>query len=69
MVIGGGEIFKAILPKADKIYLTRVHAMFEDADTFFPEIDEKKWKLTSNKDFFKNEKHAYDYSFQIWERK
>jgi len=69
MVIGGGEIFKAIMPKADKIYLTRVHAIFEDADTFFPEIDEKKWSLTSNQDFFKDEKHAYDYSFQIWERK
>jgi len=69
MVIGGGEIFKAIMPKADKIYLTRVHAIFEDADTFFPEIDEKKWSLTSNQDFFKDEKHAYDYSFQIWEQK
>jgi dihydrofolate reductase len=69
MVIGGGEIFKAIMPKADKIYLTRVHATFEDADTFFPEIDEKKWKLISNQDFFKDEKHAYDYSFQIWERR
>jgi len=69
MVIGGGEIFKAIMPKADKVYLTRVHAIFEDADTFFPEIDEKKWSLTSNQDFFKDEKHAYDYSFQIWERK
>jgi dihydrofolate reductase len=69
MIIGGGEIYKAIMSKADRIYLTRVHATFEDADTFFPDIDESKWKLTSNRDFFKDEKHAYDYSFQIWERK
>ncbi|MGI8951270.1 MAG: dihydrofolate reductase [Chitinophagaceae bacterium] len=68
MILGGGEVYKEIMPKANKIYLTRVHAVFEDADAFFPEIDKKKWNLISNKDFFKDEKHAYDYSFQVWER-
>ena len=68
MILGGGEVFKQTMPKADRIYLTRVHAVFEDADAFFPEIDEKKWKLVSNRNFFKDEKHAYDYSFQVWER-
>ncbi len=69
MILGGGEIYKAAIRNADKIYITRVHAVFEDADTFFPEIDESKWQLTSNQDFFKDEKHAYDYSFQVWEKK
>lgn len=69
MIIGGGEIYRQSISKADKIYITRVHAVFDDADTFFPEIDETKWQLTSNQDFFKDEKHAYDYSFQLWERK
>ena len=69
MILGGGEIYKQSIDQADKIYITRVHALFEDADTFFPEINENKWRLTSNQDFFADEKHAYDYSFQIWERK
>ncbi|MEP6846247.1 MAG: dihydrofolate reductase [Panacibacter sp.] len=69
MILGGGEIYKQSINKANKIYVTRVHAVFEDADTFFPEIDTDKWKLVSNQDFFKDEKHAYDYSFQLWERK
>jgi len=69
MILGGGEIYKQSMDKADKIYITRVHAIFEDADTFFPEIDTNKFQLTSNQDFFTNEKHAYDYSFQLWERK
>lgn len=69
MIIGGGEIYRQSISKADKIYITRVHAVFEDADAFFPEIDETKWQLTSNQDFFKDEKHTYDYSFQLWERK
>ena len=67
-VIGGGEIYKWAIDIADKIYITRVHASF-DADTFFPAIDENKWKLTSNSDFEVDEKHKYPYSFQVWERK
>jgi dihydrofolate reductase len=67
-IIGGGEIYNQSIDRADKIYITRVHANF-DADTFFPAIDESKWKLTSNEDFKKDDKHAYDYSFQVWEKK
>lgn len=69
MIIGGGEIYKAAMPRTDKIYITRVHAEFADADAFFPEIKEKEWELVSNKDFDKDEKHAYSYSFQLWQRK
>ncbi len=67
-VIGGGEIYKETLPLAHKIFITRVHAIFNDADTFFPEIDTARWKLKSNLDFPADEKHAYAYSFQVWER-
>ena len=66
-IIGGGEIYKQSMDIADSIYITRVHADVE-GDTFFPVIDESKWKLTSNQDFEADEKHAYSYSFQIWEK-
>ena len=69
MILGGGNVYAQTIDDADKIYITRVHHVFEDADTFFPVIDEKKWKLVSNEDHFKDDKHAYDYSFQLWERK
>ena len=69
MILGGGEIYKQSIDISDKIYITRVHAVFEDADAFFPEIDESKWRLISNQDFFADEKHAYDYSFQLWDKK
>ncbi|HEX5154486.1 MAG TPA: dihydrofolate reductase [Parafilimonas sp.] len=69
MILGGGNVYAQTIDNADKIYITRVHHVFEDADTFFPVIDEKKWKLVSNEDHFKDDKHAYDYSFQLWERK
>ena len=69
MVIGGGEIYKMLLPEAGKIYITRVHASFPEADAFFPSIDETKWKRTSNQDFDADDKHAYAYSFEVWEKK
>jgi dihydrofolate reductase len=69
MILGGANVYAQVIDDADKIYLTRVHHVFEDADAFFPAIDENKWKLTSSRDFSKDEKHAYDYSFQLWLRK
>jgi len=68
-IIGGGEIYKQSMDITDRIYLTRVHKSFNDADAFFPEIDENKWELKSNEDFDFDAKHAYAYSFQIWEKK
>ncbi|UEG51221.1 dihydrofolate reductase [Ferruginibacter lapsinanis] len=67
-IIGGGEIYKQSLGIADKIYLTRVHTRI-DGDTFFPELDQAQWELVSKEDFKKDEKHLYDYSFQILVRK
>lgn len=67
MVIGGGEIFKLVFEKAKRIYLTRVDADPE-GDSWFPEVDAKEWKLVSKKDHEADVKHAYNYSFQVWER-
>ena len=67
-IIGGGEIYKQSMSIANRIYMTRVHAVLE-GDTFFPVIDENKWQLTGNIDFEADEKHEYAYSFQVWEKK
>ena len=68
-IIGGGEIYKESMPLADKIYMTRVDASFEDADTYFPEIDKSEWTLTSEQKERADEKHQYNFSFETWERK
>lgn len=66
-VIGGGEIFKQVLPQADRVYLTRVHTQLE-GDAFFPELPPSEWKLLTQLDFEADEKHKYGYSFQVWQR-
>ena len=61
-IIGGGEIYKQSIDFADKLEITLVDNDFE-ADTFFPEIDENKWKLDFEEFHPKDEKHLYDFTF------
>ncbi|MBB6612078.1 dihydrofolate reductase [Pontibacter sp. Tf4] len=67
-IIGGAEIYKQALSKADTIYLTRVHHTFE-GDTFFPEIVENQWEAVSEEKHEPDEKNKYSYSFVTLKRK
>ena len=67
MVIGGGEIYRAVFDKARRIYLTRVEREPE-ADTFFPEIDGGKWWLSSRRKQEADERNAFAHSFETWEK-
>lgn len=66
-VIGGAEIFKAMFKFADRLYITRIHDVF-DGDTFFPEFDISKWKLSSCEKGIKNDSNPYEYEFCIYDR-
>ncbi len=66
-VIGGEEIFKLILPDADRIYMTLIKASFK-GDTFFPHFDETKWQLTKETKGEKNERNPYDYFFRQYDQ-
>lgn len=67
MVIGGGEIYQMAIPLADTIYLTRVHTSI-DGDTYFPALG-AEWMLESSEPQLADEKHAFDFDFEIWQRK
>ena len=64
-IIGGGEIYNQFMPIANCIELTRVHNTF-DADTYFPAIDLKKWKLSATEFHDKDEKHQHSFSFETY---
>lgn len=66
-VVGGAEVYRRALPKADRLLLTRVHASVE-GDTFFPEIDPDAWRLAEEERHPADEKHAFPFSFQTYER-
>jgi len=67
-VIGGAEIYRELLPFADKMYMTVIQHVFDEADTFFPDLCSNEWRLISGEMCRKDEKHAYDYKFEVWER-
>ena len=67
-VIGGGEIFNQTLDRADRLYLTRVNTVVADADAFFPEVDFSAWNLVWKEEHASDEKHAFPFTFQQWER-
>ncbi|WP_178985863.1 dihydrofolate reductase [Winogradskyella helgolandensis] len=68
-IIGGGEIYKQSMSFVDKLEITRVHADFENADTFFPEIDETKWQEISRTAHDADEKHKFAFSFITYVKK
>jgi dihydrofolate reductase len=66
-VIGGGQIFKTLLPYADVMYLTRIEAVLP-GDTFFPQYNESEWSGTEQH-FLADEDNPYPYTFIELRRK
>ena len=66
MIIGGAEIYALSLPRADRLYLTRVYAS-PDGDTHFPVFDEGEWTETGREDH-EAEGEVPAYSFVTLER-
>lgn len=67
-IIGGGQIYKSTFDLIDTIIMTRVHVDLPHGDAHFPSIDPQVWTLVNSETHQKDEKHAYDYTFETWER-
>lgn len=67
MVIGGGKVFAEMLPRADRIYMTRVHTVL-DGDTFFPEISTDEWQVVEQEDFPADNSREFSFSFITFDR-
>lgn len=61
-VAGGAEIYRLALPRADRLYVTRVHARVE-GDARFPELDESAWRLVEREVHHPDERHAHAFTF------
>lgn len=67
MVIGGGQIYRAVLPRTDVIHRTRVHVMV-DGDTFFPELEEGDWRVVSAEKHPAGGARSIGFTFETLER-
>jgi len=68
-IIGGAAIYEQSIALADKLYITLIHNAFDDADVFFPAINEAEWALTESQDYPADDKHLYPYTFKTFFKK
>lgn len=67
MIIGGAEIYRHALARADRIYWTEVHA-HPEGDTHFPALDTGEWREVSRQVLPKGEKDDHAATLKILER-
>lgn len=61
-ILGGAEIYRQTMHKADKMYITEIKSSFE-GDAFFPEIDFSYWKEHKREEHEADEKNPFPYAF------
>lgn len=67
-IIGGGQLYAATLPMVATVYLTRVHTVISDGNVFFPKLNMQEWTLVNALHHSADDKHAYAFSFEVWQR-
>jgi dihydrofolate reductase len=68
IIVGGGaEVYRQLLPQADRIYLTLVEGQFK-GDVYFPQFDLSKWREVSREVHEPDERHPYRFNWIILER-
>jgi dihydrofolate reductase len=67
MIGGGAQLYRALLPQANRLYLTLIDDTFE-GDTYFPQVDFSQWRQLSCKEHRPDELNPYGYRFKILER-
>ena len=67
LILGGESVYRAALPRAHRLILTRVHASPE-GDTRFPDWDRDAWRLVESEEHPADDNHEYAMTFETWER-
>ena len=63
-IIGGGSIYKQLLPFCDRVYVTKIFKDHENVDTYFPNLDEsEEWAPA----MCGNLRTHNDLSYQFWQ--
>lgn len=67
-VIGGAEIYRQALQKADRLYITHVLAEVQ-GDAYFPIIEWDHYREIAREDFSAEGSNPYNYCFSVYESK
>ncbi len=67
-IIGGGRLYNSTMHYANKLYLTRIHHVFDDVDTYFPDIDLENWSVEKSEYHKADERNKFDHTFLIYNK-
>jgi dihydrofolate reductase len=67
-IVGGAEIYRQTLDRADRLYLTQVETD-ASGDTYLPTIDLSQWQLVEETHHAADDKNEYPHTFAIYDRK
>lgn len=68
-IIGGESVYAAALPLANRLCLTHIDAVPDEADTFFPTFDVAAWNEVEREHHEPDEKNKWTYDFVTYTRK
>ncbi len=68
-IMGGGQLYNQTFPFADRLYITKIYAVAEDADTFFPAVDETEWSVLSSSGRKSDPENGIEFEFLVYGRK
>ena len=61
-IIGGGSIYKQLLPYCEKVYVTKINKSHENIDTYFPNLDElDEWTLGESSEVYEYNDFTYQF--------
>jgi dihydrofolate reductase len=66
-VIGGAEIYRAALARADRLHLTEIDADYE-GDAWFPALPPGRWREVSRESRVHGAEFPHDHAFVVYER-
>ncbi len=67
IVVGGGDLFRRLLPVVDRLYLTQVRGSVV-GDIFFPPFDMAQWRETFRQEHPADERHPLPFTWLILDR-
>ncbi|MEM7303933.1 MAG: dihydrofolate reductase [Pseudomonadota bacterium] len=67
-IMGGEQIYRQTLARADELYITEVNLSVE-GDRSFPEISDDVWQLASEESYKADNKNPYDLKFKVFKKR
>ena len=68
-VMGGASVYRQALDAMDRLYITHVHTIIDNADAYFPVINSDIWQVEARSGVLKDEESGYEFEFVTYIRR